>query len=95
MGGQLTYAPDTATCDAGTLGQALLADPGSGLSAGTSTLSLSGAPTPLQGISIERTIAVDPSNSNLIHVNYATSEGSSIVVEQNATLATPAQGWCA
>ena len=95
MGGQLTYAPDTATCNAGTLGQALLADPSSGLSAGTSTVSLSGAPTPLQGISIERTVAVDSSNSNLIHVSYSTSAGSSIAVEQNATLATPAQGWCA
>ena len=95
MGGQLTYAPDTATCDAGTLGQALLADPSSGLSAGTSTVSLSGAPTPLQGISIDRTITVDPSNSNLIHVSYATRAGSPIAVEQHATLATPAQGWCA
>ena len=84
-----------ATCDAGTLGQALLADPGSGLSTGTSTVSVSGAPTPLQGISIERTITVDPSNSNLIRVSYATSTGSSLAVEQNATLATPAQGWCA
>ena len=95
MGGQLTYTPDAATCDAGTLGQALLADPNSGLSTGTSTVSLSGAPTPLQGISIERTITVDPSNSNLIHVSYATSAGSSVAVEQNATLGTPAQGWCA
>ena len=95
MGGQLTYAPDPATCDAGTLGQALLADPSSGLSTGTSTVSLNGAPTPLQGISIERTVAVDPNNPNLIHVSYATNAGSSIKVEQNATLATPAQGWCA
>ena len=95
MGGQLTYAPDTANCNAGTLGQALLADPSSGLSAGTSTVSLSGAPTPLQGISIDRTITVDPSNSNLIHVSYATSAESSMSVEQNTTLGTPAQGWCA
>ena len=95
MGGQLTYDPDPATCNAGTLGQALLADPGSGLSTGTSSVSLSGAPTPLQKMSIERTITVDQSNANLIHVNYATSAGSSIDVEQNATLATPAQGWCA
>ena len=70
-------------------------DPSSGLSAGTSTVSLSGAPTPLQGTSIDRTITVDPSNSNLIHVSYATRAGSSIAVEQRATLATPAQGWCA
>ena len=95
MGGQLTYAPDAATCDAGTLGQALLADPDSGLSTGTSTVSLSGVPTPLQGITIERTITVDPSNSNLIHVSYSTSAESSMSVEQNTTLGTPAQGWCA
>lgn len=95
MGGQLTYAPDPATCDAGTLGQALLADPSSGLSTGTSTVLLNGAPTPLQGISIERTVAVDPSNPNLIHVSYATNAASSMKVEQNTTLATPAQGWCA
>jgi hypothetical protein len=95
MGGQLTYAPDPATCDAGTLGKALLADPSSGLSTGTSPVLLNGAPTPLQGISIERTVAVDPSNPNLIHVSYATNAASSMKVEQNATLATPAQGWCA
>ena len=95
MGGQLTYAPDPATCDAGTLGQALLADPSSGLSTGTSTVSLNGPPTPPQGISIERTVAVDPNNPNLIHVSYATNAGSSMNVEQNATFATPAQGWCA
>ena len=95
MGGQLTYDPDPDTCSAGTLGESLLSDPSSGLSNGTTSVSLQQAPTPLQGMSVQRTISIDPSNKNLIHVSYTTSEGSSLAVQQNATLATPAQGWCA
>lgn len=95
MDGQLRYDPDPTVCDAGTLGAALLADPGSGLAPGTTTVSLSNAPTKLQGVQINRTISVDPENSNLIRISYATGVGSPISVNQSSTLATPAQGWCA
>ena len=95
MDGQLTYAPDVAECDAGTLGEALLNDQNSGLSSGTTQVSLSNAPTKLQGVQINRTISVDPDNANLIRISYATADGSAISVNQSTTLATPAQGWCA
>jgi len=92
--GQLTYNPDTGACDAGTLATALLADTDSGLDSGTEVVSLGNAPTKLQGVTINRTISVDPDNSNLIKISYSTS-GGSIDVEQNASMITPAQGWCA
>ena len=92
--GQLTYNPDTGACDAGTLATALLADTDSGLDSGTEVVSLDNAPTKLQGVTINRTISVDPDNSNLIKISYSTS-GGSIDVEQNASMITPAQGWCA
>ena len=92
--GQLTYNPDTGACAAGTLATALLADTDSGLASGTEVVSLDNAPTKLQGVTINRTIEVDPDNSNLIKISYSTS-GGSIDVEQNASMITPAQGWCA
>ena len=95
MDGQLTYDPDPTVCDAGELGKALLEDADSGLSSGTTEVSLSGAPTKLQGVTINRTISVDPDNKNLIRISYATADGSAIKVNQSTTLATPAQGWCA
>ena len=95
MGGQLTYDPDVTACDAGTLGTALLSDTDSGLSAGTTQLSMTEAPSKLQGVTINRTISVDPDNANLIKISYATADGSAISVNQSTTLSTPAQGWCA
>jgi hypothetical protein len=95
MDGQLTYAPDVAECDAGTLGEALLNDQNSGLSSGTTQVSLRNAPNKLQGVQINRTISVDPDNANLIRISYVTADGSAISVNQSTTLATPAQGWCA
>ena len=92
--GQNTYNPDSSACDAGTLAAALLADTNSGLESGTEPVSLANAPTKLQGVTINRTIEVDPDNSNLIKISYSTS-GGSIDVEQNASMITPAQGWCA
>ena len=92
--GQLTYDPDKGACDAGTLATALLADANSGLTGGSSQVSLDNAPNKLQGVTINRTISVDPSNSNLLRISYST-DGGSINVEQNASMITPAQGWCA
>ena len=94
VGGQLTYAPDSSACDAGTLATALLSDTSSGLEIGTEEVSLVDAPTKLQGFTISRTINVDPDNSNLIRISY-TTDGGIINVEQNASMTTPAQGWCA
>ena len=93
LDGQLQYNPDPAICQAGTLGQALLTS--SSLSSGTTRVSLTNAPTKLQGVAINRTVSVDPDNSNLIRISYATADGSPIQVNQSTTLATPAQGWCA
>ena len=94
VGGQLTYNPDNSACDAGTLATALLSDTSSGLEIGTEEVSLADAPTKLQGFTISRTINVDPDNSNLIRISY-TTDGGIINVEQNASMTTPAQGWCA
>ena len=91
--GQNTYNPDSSACDAGTLAAALLADTNSGLESGTEPVSLANAPTKLQGVTVNRTISVDPENSNLIKISYSTA-GGSIDVEQNASMVTPAQGWC-
>ena len=91
--GQNTYNPNSSACDAGTLAAALLADTNSGLVSGTEPVSLDNAPTKLQGVTINRTIGVDPENSNLIKISYSTA-GGSIDVEQNASMVTPAQGWC-
>ena len=91
--GQNTYNPNSSACDAGTLAAALLADTNSGLESGTEPVSLANAPTKLQGVTINRTIGVDPENSNLIKISYSTA-GGSIDVEQNASMVTPAQGWC-
>lgn len=91
--GQNTYNPSSSACDAGTLAAALLADTNSGLKSGTEPVSLANAPTKLQGVTINRTIGVDPENSNLIKISYSTA-GGSIDVEQNASMVTPAQGWC-
>ena len=91
--GQLTYSPDSSACKAGTLATALLADANSGLESGTEEVSLTNAPTKLQGVTINRTISVDPQNKNLIRISYST-DGGSIDVEQNASMITPAQGWC-
>ena len=93
VGGQLTYAPDSSACDAGTLATALLSDTNSGLAIGTEQVSLADAPTKLQGFTINRTISVDPDNSNLIRISYST-DGGIINVEQKASMITPAQGWC-
>ena len=94
VGGQLAYNPDNSACDAGTLATALLSDTSSGLEIGTEEVSLADAPTKLQGFTISRTINVDPDNSNLIRISY-TTDGGIINVEQNASMTTPAQGWCA
>lgn len=94
LDGQLRYEPDASACDAGTLGQALLSDSSSGVTAGTTQVSLDSATNRLQGMTINRTISLDPENSNLIRISYATADGSAINVNQSATLATPAQGWC-
>ena len=91
--GQLTYSPDSSACKAGTLATALLADANSGLESGTEEVSLANAPTKLQGVTINRTISVNPQNKNLIRISYST-DGGSIDVEQNASMITPAQGWC-
>lgn len=95
MDGQLRYSPSAEQCDGDSLGSALLADTTSGLSAGTTRVSMANAPTKLQGIQINRTISVDPDNANLIKISYATANGSAISVNQSTTLSTPAQGWCA
>lgn len=94
MDGQITYEPGDAECSAGTLGEALLTAKSDVLPV-ASTLDLSSAPTALRGTTINRSISVDPSNKNLIHISYATADGSPISVNQSTTLATPAQGWCA
>ena len=75
------------------MASALLADANSGLESGTEEVSLANAPTKLQGVTINRTISVDPQNKNLIRISYST-DGGSIDVEQNASMITPAQGWC-
>ena len=92
--GQLRYAPDSNACDAGTLATALLSDTNSGLETGSSQVSLANAPTELQGVTVNRTIGVDADNSNLIRINYST-EGGIIDAHRNASIITPAQGWCA
>ena len=92
--GQLRYAPDSNACDAGTLAKALLSDANSGLESGSSRVPLANAPTELQRVTVSRTISVDPDNSNLIRINYST-EGGIIDVHRNASMITPAQGWCA
>lgn len=92
--GQLAYAPSREACDAGALGEALLLDKSAELPV-VSTIDLNNAPTKLQGVTINRSIRVDPDNANLIRISYATADGSAISVSQSTTLATPAQGWCA
>ena len=94
MDGQIRYAPDEAACSAGNLGETLLRDKAAELP-GASTIDLSQAPNTLQGIRIDRSIAVDPSNKNLIKISYSTADGSAISVNQSTTLVSPAQGWCA
>jgi len=92
--GQIRYAPDEASCSAGNLGETLLLDKSTELPV-ASTIDLSSAPTTLKGVTINRSIAVDPTNKNLIKISYATTDGSAISVNQSTTLSTPAQGWCA
>jgi len=92
--GQLSYAPSTTTCSQANLGTALLAEKASALPA-TGSLDLSSAPLQLRGITINRSISTVPGNANLLQVSYSTGSNSPISVTQTATLAIPAQGWCA
>jgi len=85
LDGQLSYSPLTAACDGGTLATQLLAD---------RSTALPGQKTLTSGISIDRTISVDPDDANVLLVRYTTQSGSLVSVQQTTALVPPAQGWC-
>ena len=87
--GQLSYSPIASACNAGTLATSLLSDRSSTLPAQTSLSSQA-----LPGISIRRSISVDPSDANVLLVRYSTSGSTLVSVDQNTALVPPAQGWC-
>ena len=90
--GQLAYIPDKTHCQNGTLATALLSENAQQLAAST-ILDLSSSSTNLQGITLTRTIGTADGNTNLIQINYSTSN-SSLKTEVSATLGIPAQAWC-
>jgi len=83
--GQLSYSPPAAACNGGTLATQLLAD---------RSTALPGQKTLTSGISINRTISVDPDDANVLLVRYTTHSGSLVSVQQTTALVPPAQGWC-
>lgn len=85
LDGQLSYSPLKAACDGGTLATQLLAD---------RSTALPGQKTLTSGISINRTISVDPDDANVLLVRYTTQSGSLVSVQQTTALVPPAQGWC-
>lgn len=85
LDGQLSYSPLKAACDGGTLATQLLAD---------RSTALPGQKTLTSGISINRTISVDPDDANVLLVRYTTQNGSLVSVQQTTALVPPAQGWC-
>jgi len=87
--GQLSYSPIASACNAGTLASALLTDRSATLPAQSSVTSHA-----VPGISIRRTITVDPSDTNVLLVRYSTSGSNLVTVDQNTALVPPAQGWC-
>ena len=87
--GQLSYSPIASACNAGTLASALLTDRSATLPAQSSVTSHA-----VPGISIHRTITVDPSDTNVLLVRYSTSGSNLVTVDQNTALVPPAQGWC-
>lgn len=91
--GQLAYMPDTGQCENATLGTALLNEQSDELSA-LSNLDISQTPTPLQGLTITRTISTASANNNLIQVTYSTAGSSTIKIQHSTTLSIPAQSWC-
>ena len=90
--GQLAYAPDTSHCQNATLATALLSNQSDNLPASAS-LDLSASSTPLEGLTVTRSIGSATGNNNLIQVIYQTA-GSSLKTQVSTTLAIPAQGWC-
>ena len=90
--GQLAYVPDKTHCQKGTLATALLSENAQQLAA-SRILDLSSSSTNLQGITLTRTIGTADGNTNLIQINYSTSN-SSLKTEVSATLGIPAQAWC-
>ena len=87
--GQLSYSPIASACNAGTLATSLLSDRSSTLPT-QATLSSQALP----GISIHRSISVDPSDADVLLVRYSTSGSTIVSVDQNTALVPPAQGWC-
>ena len=91
--GQLAYTPDAGQCQNATLGTALLNEESNTLNA-ISNLDLSQSPTPLQGLTVTRTISTANANNNLIQVNYSTTGSTTIKIQHSTTLSIPAQSWC-
>lgn len=89
--GQLSYSPPEAACKDSTPAPAtqLLCDRSATLPSQSSVTSQA-----VPGISIQRTISVDPDDGDVLLVRYATNNSILVNVKQNTALGPPAQGWC-
>ena len=93
LDGQLSYSPIASACNSGTLATQLLADRTAALPSQRSFTPGSSS-SPLPGVTISRSISVDPTDTNVLLVRYTTQSGSLVNVQQTTALVPPAQGWC-
>lgn len=91
--GQISYAPPEAACNSRTLASALLNDSEANLQS-SYDIDLSNLKIPTQGLQIKAELAANPTNGNLLQVNYSSNATGPLAINKQAQLLPPAQGWC-
>lgn len=86
-----SYNPPSDACDASTLATTMVAANPTIFAAEAVLTVTTDDPTPLQGVSITRSLAA---TGNTLEITYTSAAGTSVAVQTSTTLVPAALGWC-